>query len=158
MDRSASDSSFAEAVRSELAKLGLGDAELVFVAPESPAFGNTAAVFSIGPLLLRVTSERGQQFVDIASQAEPTKFHQFDDVDIALGWRSVDDVLAKSDPEPVGSVLLRVKDHLNALSEAFSGGRERFTRARVEKAARERGEAFTARLRGKPRSPSDADR
>lgn len=149
MDRNSSITQFTEAVRAELEKVGLDSAELVSSVPESAVFGDAAAIFQVGPLLLRVTRERGQQFVDMAAQAEPTKFHQFDDVDIAMGWRSLDEVLAKQEPEPINMVLQRVKENLDALIDAFSGGREQFTRARLEKVAHERGQAFTDRLRGK---------
>lgn len=149
MDSDTSTLQLVDAVRAELEKVGLGGVELVSNAPESAAFGDTAVTFRIGPLLLRVTLERGQRFVDLAAQAEPTKFHQFDDVDIAMGWRSVDDVLAKHQPEPIEIVLQRVQENLDVLTDAFSGDRERLTRARVEKAAHERGQAFTACLRGK---------
>jgi hypothetical protein len=77
-------------------------------------------------------------------------FHQFDDVDVAMGWRSTAEVLAKHEPEPVHAVLRRVRSNLGALCDAFSGDQERLMRARVQKAASERGQAFTARLRGKP--------
>ena len=149
MDRNSSITQFTEAVRAELEKVGLDSAELVSSVPESAVFGDAAAIFQVGPLLLRVTRERGQQFVDMAAQAEPTKFHQFDDVDIAMGWRSLDEVLAKQEPEPINMVLQRVKENLDAFIDAFSGGREQFTRARLEKVAHERGQAFTDRLRGK---------
>ena len=141
---------FVEEIQEALAQSGLSEAQLVSTTPETAAFADTAAVFRVGPLLLRFTRERGQAFVDLASQAEPATFHQFDDVDVAMGWRSTDEVLAKREPEPIQSVLLRVSTHFDALSAAFSGDQERLTRARAQKAARERGEAFTARLRGKP--------
>ena len=148
MEREEPMSSFVDIVQSRLSGAGLGDAELVSATPESAAFGDTTAVFRIRPLLLRFTRERGQEFVDLASQSEPDTFHQFDDVDIAMGWRSVDEVLAKRKPEPIAAVLRRIKANLAVLGDAFSGDRERLTRARVERAARERGHAFTARLRG----------
>jgi len=140
--------SLVDIVQSRLNEVGLGDAEFVSATPESAAFGDAVAVFRIGPLLLRFTCERGQEFVDVASQLEPETFYQFDDVDIAMGWRSVDEVLAKREPEPIGAVLQRVKANFVILGDAFSGDRERLTRARVERATRERGQAFTARLRG----------
>ena len=149
MEREEPMSSFVDIVQSRLSEAGLGDAELVSAAPESAAFGDTTATFRIRPLLLRFTRERGQEFVDLASQSEPDTFHQFDDVDMAMGWRSVDEVLAKRKPEPIAAVLRRIKANLAVLGDAFSGDRERLTRARVERAARERGHAFTARLRGK---------
>lgn len=143
-------SSLVDIVHSRLSEAELGDAELVSATPTSAAFGDTAAVFRIGTLLLRFTFERGQEFVDLASQLQPETFHQLDDVDIATGWRSVDEVLAKREPEPISAVLQHVKANFAVLCDAFSGDRERLTRVRVERAARERGQAFTARLRGKP--------
>jgi hypothetical protein len=141
---------FVEEMQDALSKAGLSDAELVSTSPQTAAFGDTAAVFRVGQLLLRFTRERGQAFIDLASQAAPTTFHQFDDVDVAMGWRSTEEVLAKREPEPVHSVLGRVSGNLGVLCDAFSGDQERLMRARVQKAARERGEAFAARLRGKP--------
>lgn len=140
---------FVEEIQDALAEAGLSDAQFVFGSPEATALGDTVAVFHIGPLLLRFTRERGQAFIDLASQAEPTVFHQFDDVDVAMGWRSTDEVLAKREPEPIHAVLRRVSENLGALCDAFAGNQERLTRARLEKAKSERGQAFVARLRGK---------
>ena len=141
---------FVEEIQNALAEAGLSDAQFVSTSPQTVEFGDTAAVFRVGPLLLRFTTERGQAFIDLASLAEPTVFHQFDDVDVALGWRSTDEVLAKREPEPIHAVLRRVSTNLSALCDAVSGDQERLMRARVQKAARERGQAFTARLRGQP--------
>jgi hypothetical protein len=148
MEYGESTSKLVERARNLLASSGLAGWELVSSSPESSAFGNSEAVFRLGPVQLRFTRDRGQEFLDCGSTLAPTVFHQFDDVDIAMGWRSVDEVLAKREPEDLGAVLARVRTHLVALEEALSGERERLTRARLERAARERGEAFTARLRG----------
>jgi hypothetical protein len=64
-----------------------------------------------------------------------------------MGWRSVEQVLAKREPEALMSVLSRLFQNYPSLEDAFSDEQERFTRARVEKAAKERGEAFVAKLR-----------
>jgi hypothetical protein len=85
----------------------------------------------------------------LGSVASPTIFHQFDDVEIAMGWKTIDQVLAKREPEELISVLKTVRANLATLESAFSGDQERMTRARVERAARERGEEFASRLRGK---------
>jgi hypothetical protein len=137
----------------DLARLSLdeaefGNAELISTV-HSTAFGDAMAVFRIEPLLLRFTRDRGHVFVDLATLSAPETFHQFDNLGIAMGWWSVAEVVAKSEPEPIGAVLRRQKANFGSLCEAFSEDRERLTRARVERAARERGEAFTARLRGK---------
>jgi len=66
-----------------------------------------------------------------------------------MGWKTIDEVLAKREPEELRAVLARLGENLGALSDAFSGDQERLTRTRVERAARERGQVFTDRLRGK---------
>ena len=72
----------------------------------------------------------------------PERFHQFDDVEIAMGFKTIDQVLAKREPENLTEVLARVSRHLKELDEAFSPERERLTRARIERAARDRGHSF----------------
>ena len=140
---------FVDKIKGQLLAAGLNDAEELDCTPEARTFGDASAVFRLGSLLLRVTRERGQEFLDIAASVEPKVFHQFDDVDIAMGWKSVDEVLAKREPENIAAVLARVSANRSALGEAFSGDREHLTRARVERATRDRGQAFTDRLRGK---------
>lgn len=135
--------------RLSLDEAGFGNAELVSTVRDSTAFGDAWAVFCIDTVLLRFTRDRGQVFVDLATPSAPETFHQIDDVGIAMRWWSVAEVLARSEPEPIGAVLRRLKANFGGVCEAFSGDRERLTRARVERAARERGEAFKARLRGK---------
>ena len=66
-----------------------------------------------------------------------------------MGWKTIDQVLAKREPEELTSVLKRVRANLATLENAFSGDQERLTRARVERAARERGQEFESRLRPK---------
>lgn len=142
-------STFVTDIESELREAGLGDAELVSAAPVSAAFGDTVAVFLISPLLVRFVRDRGEVFIDLASQSAPDILHQVDDIGIVMGWWSVTDVLNRSQPVAIGAVLLLLKAHFDALRDAFSGDRGRLTRAHVERAARERGEAFVASLRGK---------
>ena len=145
-------STFVTDIESELGEAGLGDAELVSAAPVSAAFGDTVAVFLISPLLVRFVRfvrDRGEVFIDPASQSAPDILHQVDDIGIVMGWWSVTDVLSRSQPVAMGAVLLLLKAHFDALRDAFSGDRGRLTRAHVERAARERGEAFVASLRGK---------
>jgi hypothetical protein len=132
-------------VRNELERQGFAGAEFVSSAAHSTAY--EVAIFRIGPLLVRVVQERGQRFVDIGAQSEPTRFYQFDDVEIAMGWRSVDDVLAKEEPDPIELVLHRILANLDVLTDAFAPGEEQLTRSRIDRAADRRGQAFMARLR-----------
>jgi hypothetical protein len=104
-------------------------------------------VFHVESLLLRVTRDRGQVFLDLGSVHSPEHFHQFDDVEIAMGWRSVGSVLAKTEPEALEAILARLREHWDELQAQMSASQERFTRGRIERAARERGDAFADSLR-----------
>lgn len=141
--------SFTDRIAKQLADAGVKGANLVISSPVGQSFGDTEAVFRLGGLLLRFVRDRGQTFLDIASDTAPAKFHQYDDVEIAMGWRTIDEVLAKHEPEDLGVLLARLRVNLDVLSDAFSSDRERLTRGLVERAARERGSEFTARLRGR---------
>jgi hypothetical protein len=69
--------------------------------PDVKHFGDAEAVFRVGTLLLRLVRDRGQEFMDLATIAAPDKFYQFDDVEIAMGWKTIDEVLAKRELEPL---------------------------------------------------------
>ena len=105
--------------------------------------------FRWGPLILHFVKDRGQELVDIAMTGAPDRFFLIDDLDVAMNWRSVDEVLAKRQPEKLDAIFARLADHASELNDAFSGAREPSTRAKLQRAERERGEAFMARLRGK---------
>jgi hypothetical protein len=126
---------------------GFNQVELVKEKYDAQQFGDAEATFRVGSLLLRFQRDRGQDFLDLGSVSSPEKFFLFDDLDIAMGWKSIEEVLAKSEPESLASVLGRISQNFAQLEEAFSDEREPSTRARVERAARSRGEAFVARLR-----------
>jgi len=121
---------------------GIGDAQVLRDRYDEQDFGDAEAVFKIGKLLLRFVRDRGQDFVDLTSAMSPDRFYQFDDVEVAMGWSSIEDVVSKSDPEDLAAVLGRVARNRTQLEEAFSGERERFTRAKVETAAEARGKAL----------------
>jgi hypothetical protein len=126
---------------------GFEDAEVIREVYDDQSFGNAEAVFRVDRFFVQFLRDRGQDFVSIAFPTSPERFFQFDDIEIAMGWKSVDQVLAKREPEGLASVLNRFAQRLGHLRDAVSGDQERFTRARVEKASRDRGNAFVAHLR-----------
>lgn len=140
---------FVEHVTALLEATSLEDAELISFAPISASFGDSEATFQLDNLLIHFIRDRGQEFVDIASAHNKIKFFQFTDIDIAMGWRTIDDVIAVREPENLRNILVRLKQNFSELNDAFSSARERFTRAKVERAARERGDAFMKHLREK---------
>ena len=130
-----------------LEQAGLTGAELVSAEPESPAFGDTSATFRLGWLLLRFVRDRGEEFLDIGSAGDPDAWFQYDDVEIAMGWQSVDEVLGKRAPEPIARVLERVAGQFPQLESAFSPDRVADTITLVHRAEARRSEALAARLR-----------
>jgi hypothetical protein len=138
---------FAESVAARLNAAGLGQAELVSAVQDDASFGNAEVIFRAGSLRLRFVRDRGQEFLEMASDAAPTRFFQFDDVELALGRKTIREILAAHEPERLEVMLARLAKDVAELNDAFSGDRERLTRARVEQAARARGEAFMKWLR-----------
>src|SRR5262249_18953137 len=138
--------SFLASLLAQLRKIGISEPELVRASPQTENFGDGEVVFRVGKLLMCFVRDRGQEFLDLGASVAPDKFYQFGDVEIAMGWKSMDQVLEKPDPERLDQILGEVSRHLKELDDAFSEERERFTRARVERAAQERGQAFTQRL------------
>jgi len=113
----------------------------------SAAFGDGYAVFRVGSLLLKITRDKGQAFLDLGSVHSPNQFYQFDDVEIAMGWRSIQSVLSKLEPEALETVLARTREHLGELETLMSKSEERFAQGLFERAARERGSAFAQSLK-----------
>jgi hypothetical protein len=133
--------------REAIESVGIEGMELERESFDPQNFGNGEVVFRLGPLLLCFIRDRGQDFLDVASAIAPDRFHQFDDVEIGMGWKSVEEVLAKSEPEPLADMLRRMRNRLGELQSAMSGNQERFTRDRIERAAEQRGAEFVKRLR-----------
>lgn len=144
---------FVAEVRRRLVGAGLTEATLVSAAPESAAFGDTSAIFSLGQFLLRVVRDRGEEFLDVGSAGDPAAFCQYDDLAIAMGWRSIAEILAKQSPEPLERVFEELARRLPELLAAFSPSRATATAACIDAAARKRGEALVARLAAVSPSP-----
>ena len=130
-----------------LRDLGIDGAELEADQFDAANFGNAQAIYRLGHLHLRITRDRGQEFLDIGSLAVLNSFYQFGDVEVGMGWRSLEDLLSVAPPEPLADVLKRLRNRRNELELAMSGIGEPSTRARFERAAAARGAAFVARHR-----------
>ena len=138
---------FPSSVGRRMADAGLTGATLVSAEPESGAFGDAMATFRVEGLLMRVVRDRGEEFLDLGCSDVPGTFFQYDDVEVALGGRSVEDVLARQTPEPIDAVLERVGRRLPELQAALSPGNVGRTLELVRAAEEARGQAFAARLR-----------
>lgn len=138
--------SFADEMANHLRSAGLIASE-ISSASEGSQFENADAVFSFGCLLLRLVRDRGQIFLEIAASSAPRKFYQFDDVAIAMGWKSIEEVLSKQQPEEIDQVLFQIDQYRVELETAFSNQQAPFTLKRIDRVAQMRGAAFVEQLR-----------
>ncbi len=139
---------FVDEVVARLERAGIYDAKLLKANYSAESFGNSEAIFSVGSLVLRVVRDRGQEFLELATSAAPEQFYQFGDVEIAMRWKTIGDVLGEREPEGFDSTFGRLREHIGELTQAFVGPQERLTRARIEKVTKERAEEFLRRIRG----------
>ena len=105
------------------------------------------AIFEADNLLLRFVRDRAQEFLDVGMRTHPTEFHQFDDVAVALGWTSVDNVLGKQEPESLDSLLDQLACHFDRVQRELTGTLSELTRARIQRATCARARALEKRLR-----------
>lgn len=75
---------------------GIEDVQLVRASYDAESFGNAEAVFRTRPLLLRFFRDRGQEFLELATNAAPEQFYQFGDVEIAMSWKTIDEALVQA--------------------------------------------------------------
>lgn len=141
-----SSSSLREKAEQELSDAGLGPATLEREMHNEDQFGNAEAIFSIGSLRLRFLRDRGQDFLELGSRAEPEQFFLVDDVEVAMGWKAVEGVLTKQHPDDLRDVLARVGAKRKELEHAFSLSNWPNSARRFESATKKRGELFLRRL------------
>jgi hypothetical protein len=99
-------------------------------------------------MAVRFVRERGQDWLEVGPVgAQPPRFYSFQDMQVALGWKTISQVLDMQDVEPLGDVLRLIRNRLSEISRMFSGEASSLGWKRVKKAADERGRAFTERLR-----------
>lgn len=130
-----------------LAVIGLPCNDVIHEAQRLDHFGDGEVVFEVGPLHLRFLRERGQDFLDVSPASAPGEYHPFGDVELAMGWKTVDEVWMRSEPEPLPEILQRLRRHYQQLQEAFSGTQVHATLAKLDFASRRRGAAFVDHLR-----------
>jgi hypothetical protein len=95
---------------------------------------------------LRFVRQKGQDFVDVSPASVPGQYHQFGDVELAMGWKTVDPVWSRPEPEPLTSIVERLRAHYLEFADAFSSARASETLAKSSFASRRRGAAFVDHL------------
>jgi len=110
-------------------------------------FGNAEAVFTLGSLRSRFLRDRAQDFLELGSTAEPRRFFLVDDVEVAMGWKKVEEGLAKQYPDDLKDVVARVGAKRKELEHALSLTNGPKSIQRFETAATKRGEHFLSLLK-----------
>lgn len=87
-----------ELVASELARLGMVNAKLVYESYHPQSFGDAEAVYELGNMRLRFLRDRSDDTVSIASSISPRHFYGFEDVAIWKGWIGLDELLKYDTP------------------------------------------------------------
>jgi hypothetical protein len=139
-------SSLHEKAEKELSDAGFGSARPERELDHEDQFGNAEAVFSIGSLRLRFLRDRGQEFLELGSSAEPGRFFLVDDVEVAMGWKALEEGLSKHHPDDLRDVLARIGAKRKELEQAFSLRNWPTSARRFESAAKMRGELFLRHL------------
>ena len=110
-------------------------------------FGSGEATFEVGPLLVRIVRDRDQESLALAFVDAPRSFHAFEDVEICIGWRTIEGVISASHPQNLDVSLRKFADHYVELCTAFSGEQARFTRARIRDTEKKRRKAYINHLK-----------
>ena len=126
---------------------GLTQDKIIHEAVRPDHFGDGEVIFEVGPMHLRFVRERGQDFIDVSPASTPGRYYPFGDVELAMGWKTVDEVWSRAEPEPLSAILERVRKHYPQFEEAFSSTTAPETLAKLDFASRRRGTAFVNHLR-----------
>jgi hypothetical protein len=129
-----------------LSDAGIDTAILLAERVEQDAFGDGEASFGWGGLVLHLVRERGQEFVDVASAQRPLERFRLDDIGLALGWRDVEAITARTEPIRLADELAEVTDHRAELESALSVQHVAATRVAIERAVAQLKRAFFDKL------------
>ena len=130
-----------------LRSAGLNNPEILSATYNPAYFGNAEAIFRVGLMLLHIVRDRGQELLNVAFDTQPDQFYPIEDIEIAMGWKTLEEINARQEPEQLDLILSRLALRSDQLMDGLSGERERLTRARINRATKDRSQAFINRLR-----------
>jgi hypothetical protein len=129
-----------------LANVGIREASLLSERYGPDHFGDGEARFRWGSIVVRLVRERGEDFVELESIYSPDQSFRWEDVSIAFGWCTVDEVVARGYPVPTSDVLAEIVRREPALHTALDAEHFGSTREAVASAAAKRENAFLGKL------------
>jgi hypothetical protein len=109
------------------------------VAEHYPADAPDDAIltFRAETLLLRFTRRAGQEFLEIACALAPGQYHWFSDIEVAMGWCSLERLLSRSEPPPLEEVINRLAQHLAELKKIFFKTVDTFAQTAIQRTMRQ---------------------
>jgi hypothetical protein len=130
-----------------LVRAGFQGTALISERGAADPFGNSEAVFRCGKLLLRIRSDRGDEFVDLASTEHPNVYFRYEDILAGLGWKRPEEILALPRPMPLKDILEDLNRRWNDLENTLNAQRWADTLARIQKFAAQRESDFKSKLK-----------
>ncbi len=93
-------------------------------------------IYRAESLLLRFSRYGSQEYLKIACAMAPGQFYWFGDIEVAMGWRSLEKVLSCADLPPLPDVINRLAQHLVELKKSFFKSTELFTQSTIQRTMR----------------------
>lgn len=103
--------------------------------PDAP--DDAIITFRAETLLLRFTRRAGQEFLEIACALAPGQYYWFADIEVALGWSSLERLLSRSEPPPLEEVINRLAQHLGELKKIFFKTVDLFAQTAIQRTMRQ---------------------
>ena len=101
-----------------------------------PTVDYTLLTFRADSLLLRFSHHDGQDFLEVACALAPGQFYWSGDIEVAMGWSSLERMALRSCTPPIEEVVARLGQHFNDLKKLFFKNTESFTQAAVQRTMR----------------------
>lgn len=102
--------------------------------PDCP--DNATVIFQADCLTLRFTRYNGHDFLDIATALAEREFYWFGDIEVAMGWSSLERILSRIGAPPVDETINRLGQHFVDLKKLFFKNIDYFTQARIARTMR----------------------
>ena len=146
---------YAATIGAAFRRAGLVPDECLSASYDARSFGNAEVVFRVGCIRLKVVKDRGEEFLDLAGSSEGDSFHSIDDIGVALGWLSTEELFSRQTVEPLLRTLQRVAEHWSELSAAMAPRRLPGTEAAVRQAMEERARLMRMKLGVGPKETTE---
>ena len=138
---------FVAHLRESLRNVGLAARYPIDAGYDDHAFGNGFAVFNLDAINVRITKDRGRYEVHLGpARGLRRKLHTLNTVEIAMGWRSVEEALEENDLFSLSEAVGRLRNRYDELASAFSLPQRRRTLRVLRRAEKVRAEALMKRF------------